>query len=77
MNTHILNRFVTDLLEDRVEFSNTFGTDKLMNVNYMLVSDALSENVEQFSELIKEHIQEKIDLPLTYIRANNTHSFIR
>ena len=68
-----LNTVVTDMFENRVNFSNTFGTDKLMDVNYMLVSDVLTENLDTFSDLVKEHLQEKIDIKSKTTTNNYFH----
>jgi len=67
-----LNSIVAEMFENRVNFSNTFGTDKLMDANYMLVTDVISENLDMFSSLVQEHLQEKKEINL----KNQTNNYI-
>ncbi len=67
-----LNSIVAEMFENRVSFSNTFGTEKLMDANYMLVTDVLSENLDMFSSLVQEHLQEKKEINL----KNQTNNYI-
>jgi len=56
MNQKTLSSFLTSMYEDRNLFIDVNGLSNTMNEKYMLVADALSENIELLSEVIKEEI---------------------
>jgi len=56
MNQKTLSSFLTSMYEDRNLFIEVNGLSNTMNEKYMLVADALSENIELLSEVIKEEI---------------------
>ncbi len=56
MNNKILSSFLTSMFEDRKLFAEVNGTKNIMDAKYMLVADALSENIDLLSEVIKEQL---------------------
>jgi len=56
-----LNSFLTNMFNDRMEFANINGASKLTDANYMLIADAMSENIELLGEVIQEHFEENIN----------------
>ena len=62
MTKEIVSSFLTNMFEDNKLFAEINGTKNLMDAKYMLVADALSENVELLTEVISEQIKlNKVD----------------
>jgi len=61
MKQQQLNSFLTDMFNNRVEFASVNGVSKMMDANYMLIADVVSENIELLSEVITEHFEENIN----------------
>ena len=77
MNQEQLNSFLANMFESRVEFANINGTTNSMNAEYMLVADAVSENIELLADAIKEHYQENLN-GFKYINSDiTTNQYIR
>ncbi len=69
MNQQELNSFLANMFESRVEFANINGSTNSMNADYMLVADAVSENVELLAETLKEHFENQLS-SFTQIKQN-------
>jgi len=69
MNQKTLSSFLASMYEDRSLFIEVNGLSSTMDKNYMLVADALSENIELFSEVIKEKLNINLNR-LTKINNN-------
>ncbi len=54
MQNNIVDSFLNQMFEDRKMFVNMYGIKNVTDANFMLISDVLSENLELFSEVIKE-----------------------
>jgi len=63
MSQQKLNSFLNNMFKDNVEFRAICGTANSMDMKYMLVADAVSEDIELLADVIKEHLK------------NNTNSF--
>ncbi len=59
MTKKIVSSFLTNMFEDNKLFAEIHGTKNLMDAKYMLVADALSENIELLTEVIGEQIKLK------------------
>ena len=57
MNQNNLSSFLTLMFEDRKLFADVNGTANTMDAKYMLVADALSENISLLSEVIGEQFK--------------------
>jgi len=62
MNQKTINSLVSEIFENRVNFSNTFGTEKLMDARYMLISDVLLEDIDKLSSVLVEEIHQKASI---------------
>ena len=70
MNQKQLNSFLANMFENRTEFANINGAAKMMDANYMLIADVVSENIELLGEVIAEHFEEKIN-SFEFVRVND------
>jgi hypothetical protein len=61
MNQQKLNSFLTKMFDNRTEFAAINGTAKMMDADYMLIADVVSENIELLGEVIAEHFEENIN----------------
>jgi len=72
MDNKILSSFLTSMFEDRKLFAEVNGTKNIMDAKYMLVADALSENINLLSEVIEEQLIIKINSKNS-IKQTNSH----
>jgi len=70
MNQEQLNSFLTNMFESRVEFASINGTANTFNTEYMLVADAISENVELLAGVVKERFEENLS-DFKYINSDD------
>ena len=61
MNQSIVSPFLTSMFEDRKLFAEVNGAKNTMDAKYMLVADALSENISLLSEVVKEQLNLNIN----------------
>ena len=61
MNKEMISSFLTSMFEDRNLFIEVNGVKSLMDAKHMLVADALSENINLFSEVIGEYINKNFN----------------
>jgi len=71
MNQKTLSSFLTSMYEDRNLFIEVNGLSNAMNEKYMLVADALSENIELLSEVIREDINLNLNRVTNINNINN------
>jgi len=71
MNQKTLSSFLTSMYEDRNLFIEVNGLSNTMNEKYMLVADALSENIELLSEVIREDINLNLNRVTNINNINN------
>ncbi len=57
MNKQTLNSFLTEMFKNHMEFASINGTANSMDSRYMLVADAISENIELLEDVLKEHFE--------------------
>jgi len=57
MNQQQLIAFLSNMFESKNSFASVNGVANSMDLNYMLVTDAASENIELLSEVIKEYLE--------------------
>ncbi len=74
MNKKCLSSFLTSMFEDRKLFTEVNGTKNIMDAKYMLVADALSENIDLLSEVILEQINLNINSKNSINRNKNRAS---
>jgi len=61
MNQQKLNSFLANMFDNRTEFAAINGTANMMDSDYMLIADVVSENIELLGEVIAEHFEENIN----------------
>ena len=71
MNQNIVGSFLTSMFEDRNLFIEINGAGSIYNKNYMLVADVLSENIDLFAEVIKEHLNSDLNINTLNIDKNS------
>jgi len=71
MNQSMIGSFLTSMFEDRNLFIEINGASSVYNKNYMLVADVLSENIDLFAEVIKEHINSDLNINTLNIDTNS------
>ena len=69
MNQKIVSSFLASMFEDKSLFMEVNGTKNTMDAKYMLVADALSENISLLSEVIGE----QFSLNLNNIKTIDTN----
>jgi len=62
--------FLSNLFEDRERLIETFGSSIMFDTKKMLIADALSENIELLSEIIREDL----DLYFAIYTNNNQYN---
>jgi len=67
-NNQTLSSFLISMYEDKKLFIEINGLKNSMDAKYMLVADALSENIELLEEVIKEEF---------YLKLNRTNNLAR
>ena len=75
MNQNNLSSFLTLMFEDRKLFADVNGTKNTMNAKYMLVADALSENISLLSEVVGEHFNLNLN-NINTIDINKGHTSV-
>ena len=71
MNQNMIGSFLTSMFEDKNLFIKVNGANCIYNKEYMLVADALSENIELLSEVIKEQLNNDLTINTLNIDKNN------
>jgi len=61
MNQQKLNSFLANMFNNRREFATINGTANMMDADYMLIADVVSENIGLLGEVIAEHFEENIN----------------
>jgi hypothetical protein len=61
MNQQKINSFLRKMFDNRTEFAAINGAAKMMDADYMLMADVVSENIELLGEVIAEHFEENIN----------------
>ena len=51
-----LETFLVKMFNDRTTFVNVNGVEKSTNIKYMLVADAVSENIKLLIDTLKESV---------------------
>ena len=74
MNQKIVSSFLTSMFEDNKLFMEINGTKNSMDAKYMLVADALSENINLLSEVLEEHLNLNINSINSISKNNNQTS---
>lgn len=72
MSQKIISSFLTSMFEDKNIFMQINGTENTMDAKYMLIADALSENISLLSEVIGEHLNLNTN-SINSINRNETH----
>ncbi len=72
MSQKIISSFLTSMFEDKNLFMQINGTENTMDAKYMLIADALSENISLLSEVIGEHLNLNTN-SINSINRNETH----
>ena len=74
MNQKIVSSFLASMFEDKKLFMEINGTKNIMDAKYMLVADALSENISLLSEVIGEQLNLNINSINSINRNKNNTS---
>ena len=75
MNQTIVSSFLTSMFEDKKLFMDVNGTKNTMDAKYMLVGDALSENISLLSEVVREQLNLNIN-SINSININKNHTSV-
>ena len=75
MNQKIVSSFLASMFEDKNLFMEVNGTKNTMDAKYMLVADALSENISLLSEVIGEQLNLNINT-INAIKRNTNHTSV-
>ena len=75
MNQTIVSSFLTSMFEDKKLFMDVNGTKNTMDAKYMLVADALSENISLLSEVVREQLNLNIN-SINSININKNHTSV-
>ena len=75
MNQTIVSSFLTSMFEDKKLFMEVNGTKNTMDAKYMLVADALSENISLLSEVVREQLNLNIN-SINSININKNHTSV-
>ena len=66
MDQSEIGSFLTSMFENRKQFAQINGSNRLYDAKFMLIADAVSENIELFSEVIKEEIKLELNRNINF-----------